>query len=255
MSKASPLNLLYDEQSQVFLQQHRDMLNAGMYVNFFSHIQGDMNRFKHYALALTEDETIISINPMQGGALKQFCQLTEQTCQIHYFEENPLLYMDVCKNLIVWQIENNVKPMCAGIAEQSGMFALTHNGGSGHYTSGEITALDAIARDNISQANYCFRLDDYLVQQGIVPTLIECGRPNMAHNIVHGGRDIIEKYHPRLMLVDSPFSNLPAMLKQLQPDYRIFYCEYGLRNVGVYYATTDEISGVNGDKCQGALHA
>lgn len=230
------LTLLSDERSRQFLSQHHKMLSYGAYVNNFSQINGSTNSYQHPEVNIESGERIISINPMLGRPLKQFVSMTGGSCLIHCFEENPLQYMQLCKHLIDWKIEKNVVPVCAAISSSTGMLAVDHQGGSGHYNTGSFVNISDDNRHEVMQAVYAHTIDQYVQQTGFLPTLIDCTRQGLATNILDGAKDTIKKHKPKLILADSPYSSVASLIKELSDDYQIYYSECGKRRAGVFFA-------------------
>jgi hypothetical protein len=238
-------NLLHDEQSRLFLQQHHEMLSNGVYVNNFSQVNGSNNCYQHPNVHVEAMDNIISINPMLGRPIKYFVDVTQGQCNVLCFEENTLQYAQLCKNMVDWQIEKHVLPLCHAIFSSTGMISIDHQGASGHYNTGDLIRISDENRNDVMQAAFSYTIDDYLKQSPFQPTFIECARPGMASHILDGAINTIRNHGPKLLLAASPYSDIAKRIKQINPDYQLFYSESGMRSIGVFFAKigSDRVGG------------
>tara|TARA_R110002167_G_scaffold31464_17_gene103276 strand:+ start:3300 stop:4070 length:771 start_codon:yes stop_codon:yes gene_type:complete len=230
------LSILGDQRSRNFLQQHHTLLSNGAYINNFSQINGTNDCYQHPDVKVEPQDKIISINPMLGRPLRQFVTMSNHQCQIHCFEENPLLYSQLCKNIVNWEIEKHVVPVCNAVHSNTGIVLVDNQGACGYYNNETLVALSAANRKDLNQAAYAFSLDDYIAQTGFNPTMIECSRPGMAEHILKGGQNSLKQTLPKLLLAASPYSDIARQIKQLSQDYRIYYSESGRRSFGIFFA-------------------
>lgn len=229
--------LLADAESQYRYDIHCQLLAAQAYVRYFSIVEGQLSIYRHPAVPISPSEQIISVNPHLGGPLKYFRQAAGATSRIHVFEERTQQFANLCRNLVHWQLDDCVTPICAGVWSSSGLQTVNHNGHSGTFYLPDSIAVKDCDRTLVSNAHQSYSLDDYLTTQHFTPTLIECGRPGLAGQIVAGAEQTIKRLKPKLILVDSPLCSWLAVVKQWVPEYQVFYTEAGRNKAAAFLLT------------------
>jgi len=229
--------LLADADSQYRFDMHCQLLAAHSYVRYFSIVEGQLSIYRHSVVPISQNEQIISINPHLGGPLRYFRQAAGAGCHIHAFEERIHQYANLCRNLVHWQLDEHVTPICAGIWSGTGLQTVNHDGHSGTFYLPESVAVKLCDRKEVNNAHQSYRLDDYLTTQHFKPTLIECGRPGLAKHIVLGAEQTIKMLKPKLILVDAPCCDWLSLVKQWVPEYKVYYTEAGRKKAGAFLLT------------------
>lgn len=229
--------LLSDFDSQYRFDIHCQLLATQGYVRYFSIVDGQQSIYRHPAVPISQNEQIISVNPHLGGPLRYFRQAAGPGGYVHAFEERIHQYANLCRNLVHWQLEGHVTPICAGVWSTTGLQTVNHDGHSGTFYLPESVAVTESDRSAVNNAHQAYRLDDYLATQHFKPTLIECGRPGLAQHIVKGAEHTIKTLKPKLILVDSPGCNWLSLVKQWVPEYQVFYTEAGRKKAAAYLIT------------------
>lgn len=230
------LKLLSDQISRNVIQQHDTMLRKGYYIKGFSRSAG--GQFWHTEVHPRPGDKIIAIGPYYGKPLELFAKLTQNDFEAHCFEANTYVYSQLCKNLVTWGIADKVVPVGAGVWSKSGIMAFASGG---HTGGGDIIDLeDANASSQtIDMALFAYTIDEYVSQSGFVPTLIESGRIGIAPHVLEGAKETLSKHKPRLIFLDYPHTDALEFLKEIVPEYRIFYSEVNRIKYGVFYATAE----------------
>ena len=229
--------LLADMASGHRYDLHCQLLKQQGYVQYFSVVDGQLSIYRHPAVPVSPSEQIISINPHLGGPLKYFRQAGGAGSRIHVFEERIHQYANLCRNLAHWQLTDCVTPVCAGIWSGTGLYTTSHEGSSGTLYFAETKAVSECKETVVANAHQAYRLDDYLAKQHFTPTLIECGRQGFASDIIAGAEQTIKSLKPKLILVDSPWNDWLALVKQWVPQYKVYYTEAGRRNAAAFLLT------------------
>lgn len=227
------IRFMADEKSKQLLQTHGDMIHHNVYVNHFSDAGG--TQYHHEKVAVEPNENILCIGPYLGNPLKAFDEQSNHQFVAHCLEANPYVYAQLCRNIVLWGFKDCVTPVCAGAWSSSGMVAFA---GESHTGGGNIDeSQEEMSALSLDLAIYAYSVDDYLSMTGFLPTLIESGRIGIATDVIAGAKNYIQQYKPKLILLDYPQSNTPAMLKTLVPEYKIYYSECNRINYGTFFAT------------------
>ena len=229
--------LFADIDSQSQYDMHCQLLQTKSYVNYFSLASGTQSVYRHPKLHIAPDEQVISINPHLGGPLKFFKQQTNNACQIHVFEERSHQFANLCRNIALWRIQEGITPVCAAAWSATGLHTTKHDGHSGIVYVPQIVSVQQCPADEIGAVHQAYRLDDYLASQQFRPTLIECGRPGIASHIIRGAEQTIKSAKPKLLLVDSPWTDWLGLVKQWVPEYKVYYHEAGRRKAAAFLLT------------------
>lgn len=229
------LALLDDDVSRTVLAQQDRMLRNGVHFENFSSVAG--SHYAHPHVGVAKGDNIISIGTFYGMPLRLFFNQTGRDCRVHCFEANANIYAQLCKNIVAWDMSERVVPVCAAIWSKTGMYAFDSQGGVGGGNVIDPSTGKHPVRETVDLAIYAYSIDDYVKQTGFIPTLIENGRIGITPQVLDGARDTIAKHKPKLILLDFVHSDSVKMLKELVPEYRVFYSESGRWKYGVYFAT------------------
>jgi len=223
---------LADQQSKFLLKQHSEILHGNVYIKEFSNDAG--TQYDHNIVYVEPNEQIICVGPYYGNPLQAFAKKAENNFYVHCLEANPYVYAQLCRNIILWGMKGKVVPVCAGAWSDTGMVAFA---GEGHTGGGNVSHSEInFSPCNLDMAIYAYALDDYIEMTGFKPTLIESGRIGIATEVIKGAENYIKKNKPKLILLDFPYSDTPAILKALVPEYKIYYSECNRINYGAFFA-------------------
>lgn len=227
------VEFLADDLSKELLISHCEMIHNNVYVNNFSEQGG--TQYEHEKVAIAEHEHILCIGPYLGNPLKAFAERSNNKFIAHCLEANPYVYAQLCRNIVLWNMKDKVIPVCAGAWSETGMVSFA---GESHTGGGNIELeSQAMTPLSLDLAIYAYSVDDYLKMTGFTPSLIESGRIGIAEHVVAGASEYIKVNKPKLILLDYPQSNTPALLKALVPEYKIYYSECHRINYGTFFAT------------------
>lgn len=227
-------DLLTDQLSKDIISQQDFMLRNNIYVDQFSSEGG--TQYEHPVVKARPGEQIISIGPYYGLPLKAFADACNNDFKAHCLEANPYVYAQLCLNIVDWGIHDKIVPVCAGAWSESGMTAFSSDGHTGGGDVVELKPNQKVRKQQLDLAIYAYSIDDYVTQSGFAPTLLESGRIGIATAVIKGATETIKKYKPKLILLDFPYSDVPSMLKQLVPEYKIYYSECSRINYGAFFA-------------------
>ena len=203
----------------------------------FSGAAGSLHQ--HPFVSASPGEKILSFGTFAGSHLRLFRYSAKGDFEAHCLEPNPLVYPQLCKNIIQWGMKDQVVPVCAGVYTKSGMVAFVGDGGSGFNNVGQIISLDEDnvgERAGINAAQYAYSVDDYVTLTGFVPSLIESGKIGDAMRVLQSGQKTITEHKPKLILIGSPHSEIAKFINHLVPSYQIYYSECGRREFGAFFA-------------------
>ncbi len=227
------IELMADEASKNILEQHNRMLWQNIYINGFSEENG--TQYEHAKVHVKKDDAVLCIGPYYGNPLKAFEKTSNGQFTAHCLEANPYVYAELCKNIMLWQMQDKVVPVCAGVWEATGMVPFM---AEGHTGGGNVSQTnEKLTASNLDMAIYAYTVDDYVGQSGFKPTVIESGRIGIAEQVIKGAEQTIKSLKPDLILLDFPHSNTPSLIKAIEPSYRIYYSEANRINYGVFFAS------------------
>jgi hypothetical protein len=229
--------LLEDQLSKDILYQHDQMIRNNIYVEGFSNEGG--TQYEHPIVNAQPGEKILCVGPYYGRVLKTFADRCGNDFTAHCLEANPYVYSQLCLNLMDWGLHDKIVPVCAGAWSTSGMTAFRSDG---HTGGGDIVATipgEKIRKQELDMAIYTYTLDQYVSQTGFIPSLIESGRIGIATEVVKGAAEVITQYKPKLILLDFPYSDAPALIKSMVPEYKLYYTESNRINYGVFLAQVE----------------
>lgn len=180
------------------------------------------------AFKVENNDIVINCGACVGDSSIWFYQ--EGAAKVYSFEPMPIAFSYLKKNLKnLGYPEDLAIQLCVGNKNEELIFAeqTTHIGASHVITANDLQFFKDNQNINIVRAQ-SVRLDDWLKEQHIVPTLIKMDLEGAEQQALEGLEQTITQHKPKLAVCLyhklSDMWTLPALIKKFNPEYT-FYCK------------------------------